>query len=198
MHRLTRREFSIALGSTVVGSALGCRTTTEPGDLDAFILEQLERDRAPGFSAAVVAGSSLVWSAGYGLADVHRETVMTPDTIQNIGSISKTITATAVMQLFETGQFGLDDDVSEYLPFQVRNPRYPDAPITFRQLLAHRSSIKDGPAYGESYACGDPAGGAFVGLAASLVFFTPSLSRMESSSPMSDPFYIKGLVGAAE
>lgn len=156
-YRISRRDFSIALGGAFVGSMVGCRARPEPSDLDAFILERLEQDRAPGFAAAVVAGDSLVWSGGFGLADVHGGINMTPDTIQNIGSISKTITATAVMQLWEDGQFDLDDDVSQYLPFPVRNPQYPDIPITFRQLLTHRSSITDGPAYGESYACGDPA-----------------------------------------
>jgi CubicO group peptidase (beta-lactamase class C family) len=81
---------------------------------------------------------------------------MTDKTIQNIGSISKTITATAVMQLWEKGKFKLDDDVNGYLPFKERNPYFPDDPITFRELLTHKSSIKDGPAYEDSYACGDP------------------------------------------
>ncbi len=58
-----------------------------------------------------------------------------------IASISKTITATAVMQLWEQGLFELDDDVNDYLPFNVRNPNHPDVPITFRMLLTHTSSI---------------------------------------------------------
>jgi CubicO group peptidase (beta-lactamase class C family) len=120
-------------------------------------MEMLELDRAPGFAAAVAVGDRLIWSGGFGLADVHREIVMSPGTLQNIGSISKTVTATAVMQLWDAGRFALDDDVNRHLPFTVRNPQYPETPITFRQLLTHRSSIKDGPAYGESYACGDPA-----------------------------------------
>lgn len=47
------------------------------------------------------------------------------------------------MSLWEQGKFKLDDDISEYLPFRVRNPRYPDNPITFRMLLTHSSSISD-------------------------------------------------------
>jgi CubicO group peptidase (beta-lactamase class C family) len=69
---------------------------------------------------------------------------MTDQTIQNIGSISKTITATAVMQLWERGKFKLDDDVNKYLPFQVRNPHFPDDPITFRQLLTHKAERTPG------------------------------------------------------
>ena len=126
-------------------------------ELDEFILEKMKENPFPGLSACIVKGNKLVWSQGYGWADVEREIPMTADTIQNIGSISKTITATAVMQLWEKNRFKLDDDVNKYLSFKVRNPRFPDEPITFRQLLTHRSSITDGPAYGESYACGDPA-----------------------------------------
>jgi len=166
----SRREFSIAVGSALLGSMLGCGRRRDAAGLDEFIAGMLEKDRAPGFSAAVVVGERLIWSGGYGLADVHGGIEMLPDSIQNIGSISKTVTATAVMQLWEEGRFGLDDDVGDFLPYPIRNPRFPDTPITFRQLLAHRSAIKDGSAYGESYACGDPA----VSLAAWIEgYFTP-------------------------
>jgi CubicO group peptidase (beta-lactamase class C family) len=63
----------------------------------------------------------------------------------------------ALLQLWERGLFDLDADVDAFLPFAVRNPRYPDASITFRQTLTHQSSLADGPAYLASYACGDPA-----------------------------------------
>lgn len=156
-HQLSRREFTLALGTAIVGTAAGCRRGSEQGELDEFIVQMLERDRAPGFAAAVAVRDRLVWSGGYGRADVYRDIAMTPTTLQNIGSISKTATATAVMQQWEAGRFQLDDDVCDYLPYRVRNPRYPETAITFRQLLTHRSSIKDGPAYWDSYACGDPA-----------------------------------------
>jgi CubicO group peptidase (beta-lactamase class C family) len=48
------------------------------------------------------------------------------------------------MQLWEQGLFDLDDDVNNYLPFSLRNPNYPDDPITFRMLLAHHSSLSEG------------------------------------------------------
>jgi CubicO group peptidase (beta-lactamase class C family) len=125
--------------------------------LDDFILEKMKADHIPGLTAGIVKKDKLVWSGAFGWADVENKKPMTEETIQNIGSISKTITATAVMQLWEKGKFKLDDDVNGYLPFPVRNPRFPDDPITFRQLLTHKSSIKDGTAYEQSYACGDPA-----------------------------------------
>jgi CubicO group peptidase (beta-lactamase class C family) len=59
------------------------------------------------------------------------------------------------MQQWELKKFDLDSDVNSHLPFSVRNPAYPGVALTFRQLLTHRSSIADGPAYEKSYACGD-------------------------------------------
>jgi len=125
------------------------------------IKDSLGDDYAPGLAAALISGDRIAWSSGFGWSDVVNQIEMTPDTVQNIASVSKTVTATAVMQLWEKGAIDLDGDVSEYLPFEVRNPGYPDVPVTCRQLLAHRSSIKDGVAYKSSYTCGDSA----IGLA---------------------------------
>ena len=60
------------------------------------------------------------------------------------------------MQLWEKGQISLEENINIYLPEPVRNPHFPDIPITIQQLLTHTSSINDGSAYGESYSCGDP------------------------------------------
>ena len=125
-------------------------------NLDSFITKLMEEGHIAGLSACIVKDGSIVWAKAYGWADIANKIPMTTDSVQNIGSVSKTVTATAVMQLWEKGLFKLDDDVNDYLPFKVRNPRFPDVPITFRQLLAHRSSIKDGQAYDDSYKAGDP------------------------------------------
>ncbi len=58
--------------------------------------------------------------------------------------------------MWEKDLFELDDDVSDYLPFPIRNPGHPQSPISFRHLLTHVSSIRDGSAYSAGYACGDP------------------------------------------
>ncbi|AZO59503.1 MAG: class A beta-lactamase-related serine hydrolase [Mesorhizobium sp.] len=125
--------------------------------IDAVIEGKLKEFSIPGSAVGIVRDGKLVWAKGYGWADVTRKVPMTPKTIMNIGSISKTITATAVMQLWERELIDLDTDVSRYLPYQVLNPKYPSMPITARRLLNHRSSIRDGKCYWETYACGDPA-----------------------------------------
>jgi CubicO group peptidase (beta-lactamase class C family) len=161
--RLSRRQFMELAGTAALGCTIGCAPTpSQQGhpvsdDLDGFIRARLEEDHAPGFAACIVKGDQLLWSGGYGFANIEARIPMTPETLQNIGSISKTVTATAIMQLWQAEELALDDDVSNYLPFVIRNPRFPETPITCRQLLTHRSSITDGPAYGASYACGDPA-----------------------------------------
>ncbi|MFD1984551.1 serine hydrolase domain-containing protein [Mesorhizobium newzealandense] len=124
--------------------------------IDAVIEGKLKDFSIPGSAVGIVQNGRLVWAKGYGWADVTRKVPMTPKTIMNIGSISKTITATAVMQLWERGLIDLDADVSRYLTYQVVNPKHPSVAITTRRLLNHRSSIRDGKSYWESYACGDP------------------------------------------
>lgn len=71
----------------------------------------------------------------------------TNDTKQRIASVSKTFTAVGIMQLVEQGKIDLDADISDYLGFELRNPEYPDVPITCRMLLSHTSSILDGDVY---------------------------------------------------
>jgi len=126
-------------------------------ELERFVAAQLEEHHIPGLAVAIVDGTGVRFSAGYGWADLGGRVPMTPDTIINIASISKTVTNAAVLQLRDQGLLSLDDEVSKYLPFSVRHSAYPEAEITVRQLLTHTSGIQDGTAYDASYACGDPA-----------------------------------------
>ncbi|MHA2143704.1 MAG: serine hydrolase domain-containing protein, partial [Candidatus Thorarchaeota archaeon] len=63
------------------------------------------------------------------------------DTVFLIASIQKVFTAISMLQLHEAGIIDLDDDVNDYLPFDVRHPDFPDSPITIRMLLSHRSGL---------------------------------------------------------
>ncbi len=114
-----------------------------PPALDGFIENQMQKAHVPGLSACVVAGGETVWAGGYGWADIEREIPVTPDIIFMLASISKTVTGTALMKVRENRAFNLDGDVNEFLPFSVENPNHPGDPVTFRQLLAHGSSICD-------------------------------------------------------
>lgn len=82
-----------------------------------------------------------------GLADRATGRIASADSPARIASISKLITAIGVMRLVEAGKLDLDADVSNLLGFAVRNPAFPDAPITLRLLMSHRSSLSDGADY---------------------------------------------------
>jgi CubicO group peptidase (beta-lactamase class C family) len=125
--------------------------------MDKDIAGWMERHHVPGLAACIAIGDRIAWSGGYGMANLAKGIPFTPDrTLFQIASISKTITATAIMQLRDKGHFALDDDVARFLDFPVRNPKYPDRPITFRQLLTHTSSLDEGEALYATYAVGDP------------------------------------------
>lgn len=124
--------------------------------VERLITDTMADDHIAGMAVAIVKDGGIVYSKGFGFADVEAQTPMTTDTVLNIASISKTFTNAAVLQLEEAGKIGLDDDVNQYLPFRLVHPKHPTKTITFRHLLTHTASIEDGPAYGNSYTCGDP------------------------------------------
>ena len=145
------------ISSLALPLGLIAQSPNDLAHLDTFILQQAERYHIPGIAVGVVIGDKLVWSKGYGWANLEKRTPMSTDGVMNIASISKTITATAVMQLWEKGLLQLDEDVNTYIPFKLHHPHFPEKAITIRQLLTHTSGIKDGPGYKKGYACGDPA-----------------------------------------
>jgi CubicO group peptidase (beta-lactamase class C family) len=111
--------------------------------LDSFFVSFISTNHIPGLAACIVKKDSIVWQGYYGYADISKNKPVTDSTIFLLASVSKTITGTALMQLYEQGKFKLDDSINAYLPFQVRNPKFTETPITFRMLLLHTSSIKD-------------------------------------------------------
>ena len=84
-----------------------------------------------------------VGSFSEGVADPATGRAVTPDDPVRVASISKLVVAVGVMKLVEQGRLGLDEDVSRQLGWTLRNPAFPDRPITLRQLLSHTSSVRD-------------------------------------------------------
>lgn len=99
----------------------------------------------PSLSACIIKNTSMVWDRGYGTYNRLLGLSPSNQTVYMAASISKTITATALLQLYEKGLFSLDEDVSKYLPFVLRNPNYPESNITFHMLLSHQSSLPINP-----------------------------------------------------
>ena len=108
----------------------------------AWMEGQIAYRGLPGVVVGVVADQDLVWTAGFGYADVAARRPMTADTKFRMASHSKLFTATAIMQLREQGKLRLDDPVVQYLPwFKVKPAEPDDPPITIEELLTHRSGL---------------------------------------------------------
>jgi CubicO group peptidase (beta-lactamase class C family) len=109
--------------------------------IDTWIEAQLAYENIPGVSVAIIKDQQLIWSKGYGYADVENKVPMKAETICSICSISKLFTSVAIMQLWEQGKLRLDDSVSTYLPdFKVKQG-YESVPITIRGLLTHSAGL---------------------------------------------------------
>jgi CubicO group peptidase (beta-lactamase class C family) len=148
---LSRRRFLAGAGAAagaglVAASPLRpmlARAAASRTRLDAYILGKMAEGAIPALSAALIDGDHVVWTGAYGTANLEHGVAATPDTIFMLASVSKTVTAVAVLQAVEDGLLDLDADVNDVLPFPVRNPNAPDIPITPRMLLTHTSSIVD-------------------------------------------------------
>ena len=112
-------------------------------ELFNFIESIMATHFIPGLSISIAKGGNIVWNNHFGYANINENTVVDENTMFILSSASKTITATALMQLFQQDLFMLNDDVADYLPFDVNHPDYPEVPITFKMLLSHTSGIKD-------------------------------------------------------
>jgi len=97
----------------------------------------------PGLSVSMVANYTIQMTRHFGYANKEKKINSATDILFNVESISKLVTVTALMQLWEQGKFKLDDDINDYLPFKVINPNFNTTKITFLMLMTHTSSIVD-------------------------------------------------------
>ena len=100
-----------------------------------------------GMAVAVVKGGEIVYHNQFGVKNLETKEPIAEDDLFRIASISKSFSATSIMQLKEQGLVSLDTDVSELAGFPIRNPKYPDTVITLEMLLSHTSSLNDSEGY---------------------------------------------------
>lgn len=125
---------------------LSLATTALPAQLAApvrrgidSVFLHLDRTDAPGCAVGVSEQGRMVYTRGYGMADLQHRIAIGPQSIFHVASVSKQFTAIAVALLAEEGRLSLDDDVRKYIP---ELPAY-EAPITIRQLMHHTSGLRD-------------------------------------------------------
>ncbi|MCU1749108.1 serine hydrolase domain-containing protein [Pseudomonas sp. 6D_7.1_Bac1] len=150
---------SIPLLGLLLGS-IGCNGQPPPlpviqkGDYNAIVRylktqipQEMERYNVPGLSVALVDGQQLIWARGFGYADKVRGILVSENTAFRAGSISKLLTASAALQLVETGALELDAPLQNTLKeFYVRSRFHPDQQaadrdVTLRRLLSHQAGM---------------------------------------------------------
>ena len=144
-----KQAITIPTRRAILAGAVGfaASAAAPPPRLDQLIAAQMKLGGIRGLSAAAARHGHTVYARGHGFADLARSRRVTDQTMFHIASITKTVTATAVMQLAGQGKLALDAPVSSHLDFPLVHPRFPDRPITFRQLLTHTSGISDARYY---------------------------------------------------
>jgi len=129
----------------VAGILVSCSTKEEKAarEINAF----LEESGTLGLAVAVVKDGALIYTGSFGQRSPDDETPLQDGDIFRIASISKSFTTTTLMKLVEEGKVNLEDDVSDLVGFTVRNPLFPDIPVTIKMLLSHSSSMNDSQGY---------------------------------------------------
>lgn len=128
-----------------------------PADLDGFIRWEMAAGGLPGVAAAIVTRDGVAWSGTYGLADVASSTPVDDATLFLVASVSKPVSAVALLQLVEQGRIDLDAPAASYTSFPIVNPTSPAGVTTTRMLLTHTSGIEDAWApLGRTSSPGDP------------------------------------------
>ncbi|HEY1938995.1 MAG TPA: serine hydrolase domain-containing protein [Candidatus Angelobacter sp.] len=107
--------------------------------VDALMTFYASEHHVPGLSITVVQNGRVVMTEGYGLADIENNVKASAETVYRIASLSKSITAAAVMKLVEVGKIDLDVPIQKYCPAFPQKPW----PITTQELLSHQSGIRD-------------------------------------------------------
>ncbi|HEY41721.1 MAG TPA: beta-lactamase family protein [Dehalococcoidia bacterium] len=110
-------------------------------DIDAFISERVEAEGIPGVAVVVVQDSQVIYSKGFGTASLKSMSPVTPQTVFDLASCSKSFTALAVLLLREEGLLDLDLPVSHYLPDFTTSDYQMSQEITVRHLLNHSSGL---------------------------------------------------------
>ncbi len=132
---------SCALGATPLPLAEQADVASRLKLYSLWVEDQRAYLHQPGVAIGIVWGEELVWAQGFGVADLASGRPVTPQTVFRLGSVSKTFTATALMQLIEAGRARLDDPLAKHLPSLTWGSRFEGADLTLWHLLTHTSGL---------------------------------------------------------
>ena len=124
--------------ASAVSSQQNSLATEKRAEIEKAVSSFMSANSVPGIGVAVVLEGEPAWSAGFGIADLENFAPATSSTLFRLGSISKPITAVAVLQLWERGKLDLDAPAQKYCPAFPQK----EWPITARELLGHLGGIR--------------------------------------------------------
>lgn len=119
----------------------------QPEKAEQQIKQLMQETPVMGLSVVVVKNNKIIYTNAFGLKDAEYNIPLKTNDIFRIASISKSFSATAIIQLVEKKKLKLDDDLSDLIGFKVRNPKFPETVITLKMLLSHTSSLNDSEGY---------------------------------------------------
>ncbi len=116
---------------------------TTPTTLTTALTEIYQNADAPGFAVSVVKNDAIIYQQTFGQANIEQNRPYSNQTIQAIGSISKTFVAAAIVKAIEQGHFTLETNINDILPIELVNPKQADRPILVKHLVTHTSGLLD-------------------------------------------------------
>ena len=131
------------------GSSSSNVTVSTKKILDDVFANMIGEDdiQVPGLGVIVFKDGTAIYENFSGQREIEKNLPVTKNTRFRIASLSKMFTIFGIMQLVEAGKINLDEDISNYLGFVLRNPNFPDEKITVRMLASHTSTLRDGESY---------------------------------------------------
>jgi CubicO group peptidase (beta-lactamase class C family) len=129
----------------IIGAIVPSKAQNEKAEGDFKTV--MEKYSAIGASVAVVKDGKIIYTHSFGLKDLENKKPLSDQDIFRIASISKSFSATSIMQLVEAGKISLNDDFGDLVGFKIRNPKFPDQKITLKMALSHTSSLNDSQGY---------------------------------------------------
>ena len=139
--------FSLRITSIIFFLSVSLSSFAQNEKAEADLREIMKKLDVVGLSVAVVKKGNIIYTHSFGLKDMTTKAPLSDTDIFRIASISKSFSASSIMQLIEAGKFAMDDDFSDLVGFKVRNPKFPETMITLKMIMSHTSSINDSQGY---------------------------------------------------
>lgn len=123
-------------------------------EFENYIQGEMDSQKIPAMSTLIFKENDILYESYFGKSQMQQNVSLENNHLFLLASVSKVVTATALLQLNEGNHFSMDDNINDYLPFNVNIPNHSED-ITFKMLLTHTSAIADGSALDDQYYYGE-------------------------------------------